>query len=268
MRRALSLLVVLALVTAACGGDDASSGATTALAPVAAPLSTSAASPSTTPAAPTTTDALAPTTTPAPTTTSAPPTTTTTPPGTTAAPTATSAADNREGVELPAAVEGTLLGGLLPEGFDILQLETTTPRAETCPGTVAFGGVQPVAFSETSWASDALTGPFLDVYVARFESADIASEAFGNYRDELIACGEFPEPQTGAIGAFRPGEDPALGEESFATDYTATYQGLPINRFGVVVRVGDSMYSSGLTTVFLEPDPAIVLTTLNDLLGQ
>ncbi len=161
-----------------------------------------------------------------------------------------------------------MLEGEVPQGFDILQTDTNIPRAETCPGTASFGGIGPVAYSESTWASNALTGPFLDIYIARFESVEAASTALNNYRKELIACGEFPEAETGAVGSFRPGEDPELGDESFGTDFTATVQGLAVNRYGVVVRVGDSIYSSGLTSVFLEPDPAIVLAALDSFLGQ
>ncbi len=193
------------------------------------------------------------------TTTEAPPTTTAPPPITTEAP--ASAA-------LPGAVEGALLEGQTPEGFDTLQTVSNIPRSETCPGTPAYGGIGPVAYSESVWARDPLTGPFLDVSITRFESAEAASEAFNSYRTEVVACGEFPEPSTGAIGSFSYGENPGLGDESFGTDYTATFQGLPVNRYGVLVRVGDSMYSSGATHVFVDPDKAIVLEALNTFLGQ
>lgn len=125
-----------------------------------------------------------------------------------------------------------------------------------------------MAYSEAVWANDPLTGPFLDLSITRFESAEVASEAFNNYMTEIVACGEFPEPSTGAIGAFTYGEDPALGDESFGTDYTAFFQGLPVNRYGVLVRVGDSIYSSGATHVFVDPDKATVLEALNTFLGR
>ena len=249
----------MAFAAAACGGSDDPPPATEAAAPT-----TAAPAPTTTeaPPPPTTTEAPPPTTTeaPPPTTTEAPPPTTTeAPPPTTTAPAA---------VAVPPAVEGTLLEGQTPEGFDTLQTATNTPRAETCPGTPSYGGIVPVAYSESVWAADPLTGPFLDVSVSRFESADVASAALNNYIEEVVACGEFPEPTTGAVGAFTLGEDPGLGDESFGTDYTATFQGLPVNRYGALARVGDSLYSSGATHVFVDPDKALVLAALDTFLGQ
>ena len=169
---------------------------------------------------------------------------------------------------MPAAVEGALLEGQTPEGFDTLQTNSNTPRAETCPGTPAYGGIVPVAYSEAVWADDPLTGPFLDVSITRYESPDVASQAINNYIEEVVACGEFAEPSTGALGAFILGENPVLGDESFGTDYTATFQGLPVNRYGVLVRIGDSLYSSGSTHIFVDPDKEIVLGALNVFLGQ
>lgn len=257
MRRVSALVVVLALIAAACGGaDDDAPPATEAAAPTtAAPttVATTEAPPPTTAAPPPTTEAAAPTTAPPPATTEAPPPTTT---------------EASAGVALPGAVEGALLEGRTPEGFDTLQSATNIPRHETCPGTPAYGGLLPVAYSEAMWAADPLTGPFLDVSISRFESAEAASEAFNNYKAEIVACGEFPEPSTGAIGAFTYGEDPGLGDESFGTDYTATFQGLPVNRYGVLVRVGDSIYSSGATHVFVDPDKATVLEALSTFLGR
>lgn len=236
MRRISALFVVLALAAAACAGDDDPPPATEAAAPTTAAPTTAA-----------TTEAPPPTTTEAP------------PPTTEAA---------VEANALPPAVEGALLDGQTPEGFDTLQTATNIPRAETCPGTPAYGGIVPVAYSESVWAADPLTGPFLDVSITRFESDDVASQAFSNYREELVACGEFPEPSTGAVGSFSYGDDPGIDDESFGTDYTATFQGLPVNRYGVVVRIGDSMYSSGATHVFVVPDKALVLAALDIFLGQ
>lgn len=258
MRRISALFVVLALVAAACGGADDDP-----------PPATEAAAPTT--AAPTT---VATTEAPPPTTTAPPPTTTETPPPTTAAPPPTTTeappptTEAAAAAALPSAVDGTLLEGQTPAGFDTLQTATNIPRAETCPGTPAYGGLLPVAYSESIWAADPLTGPFLDVSISRFESAEVASEAFNNYKVEVVACGEFPEPSTGAIGAFSYGDDPGLGDESFGTDYTATFQGLPVNRYGVLVRIGDSIYSSGATHVFVDPDKPTVLEALNTFLGQ
>ena len=255
----MALSLSIAFLVAACGGSDDPPAATEAAAPT-----TAAPAPTTTEAPPpTTTEAPPPTTTeaPPPTTTAAPPPTTTEapPPTTTEAPAA---------VAVPPAVEGTLLEGQTPEGFDTLQSTSSTPRSETCPGTPSYGGIVPVAYSESVWAADPLTGPFLDVSVSRFESADVASAALNNYVEEVVACGEFPEPTTGAVGAFTLGEDPGLGDESFGTDYTATFQGLPVNRYGALVRIGDTLYSSGSTHVFVDPDKAIVLEALNTFLGQ
>lgn len=256
MRRISALFVVLALAAAACGGDDDPPPATEAAAPTT--VVTTESPP------PTTTEAPPPATTeaPPPTTAAPPPTTTEAPP-----PTTTEAAAPEAGA-LPPAVEGTLLEGQTPEGFDTLQTATNIPRAETCPGTPAYGGIVPVAYSESVWAMDPLTGPFLDISISRFESADVASQAINNYIEEVVACGEFPEPSTGAVGAFVEGEDPGLGDESFGTDYAATFQGLPVNRYGVLVRIGDSIYSSGATHVFVDPDKATVLAALNTFLGQ
>ena len=258
MRRISALFAVLALVAAACGGsdDDPPPATETAAPTTAAPTTvatTAAPPPPTTAAPPPTTE------TPPPTTAAPPPTTTEAPPPTTEAP---------AGAALPGAVEGALLEGETPAGFDTLQTATNIPRPETCPGTPAYGGLLPVAYSEAVWAADPLTGPFLDVSITRFESVEVASEAFNSYRTEIVACGEFPEPSSGAIGAFTYGDDPALGDESFGTDYTATFQGLPVNRYGVLVRVDDSIYSSGATHVFVDPDKTTVLEALNTFLGR
>ena len=260
MRRISALFVVLALAAAACGGDDDPPPATEAAAPTTAATTTAA-----------TTEAPPPTTSeapPPPTTEAPPPTTAAPPPTTTEAPPPTTEAAAEEANALPPAVEGALLEGQTPEGFDTLQTATNIPRAETGPGTPAYGGIVPVAYSESVWAADPLTGPFLDVSISRFESPDAASQAFNNYIVEVIACGEFPEPSTGAVGAFSEGENPGLGDESFGTDYTATFQGLPVNRYGVLVRIGDSIYSSGATHVFVDPDKATVLEALDTFLGQ
>lgn len=260
MRRISALFVVLALAAAACGGDDDPPPATEAAVPTTAATTTAA-----------TTEAPPPTTSeapPPPTTEAPPPTTAAPPPTTTEAPPPTTEAAAEEANALPPAVEGALLEGQTPEGFDTLQTATNIPRAETCPGTPAYGGIVPVAYSESVWAADPLTGPFLDVSISRFESPDAASQAFNNYIVEVIACGEFPEPSTGAVGAFSEGENPGLGDESFGTDYTATFQGLPVNRYGVLVRIGDSIYSSGATHVFVDPDKATVLEALDTFLGQ
>ncbi len=260
MRRISALFVVLALAAAACGGGDDPPPATEAAAPTTAAPTTVA-----------TTEAPPPTTTeapPPPTTEAPPPTTAAPPPTTTEAPPPTTTEAAAEANALPPAVEGALLEGQTPEGFDTLQTATNIPRAETCPGTPAYGGIVPVAYSESVWAADPLTGPFLDVSISRFESPDVASQAFNNYIVEVIACGEFPEPSTGAVGAFSEGENPGLGDESFGTDYTATFQGLPVNRYGVLVRIDDSIYSSGATHVFVDPDKATVFEALNTFLGQ
>lgn len=262
MRRIPALFVVLALAAAACGGDDDPPPAAEAAAPTTV-ATTEAPPPTTAAPAPATTAAPPPTTAAPPATTEAPPPTTTQAP-----PPPTTEAAAAEAIALPAAVEGTLLEGRTPETFDTLQTATNIPRAETCPGTPAYGGIAPVAYSESIWAADPLTGPFLDVSVARFESAEAAGEAFSNYREEVVACGEFPEPTTGAVGSFSYGDDPGLGDESFGTDYTATFQGLPVNRYGALVRVGDSIYSSGATYIFVEPDKALVLAALDVFLGQ
>lgn len=169
--------------------------------------------------------------------------------------------------QTPAVVEGTLLEGSAPEGLDNLFSETTTPLAETCPGTVAFGGAEPVAFSGAVWVQDATTGPFLDVWVARFESPEVASGAIQSLSAELIACGEFVDPGTTALGSFSPGADPGLGDESFGVDYSGVVAGFPVNRYGAVVRIGDTLYSSALAALFAQPDMAAVMQALNAILG-
>ncbi len=252
--RVLALLLSVMIVGYACSSDDDPPPATEA---------TAAA----TTAAPPTTQAPPPTTTLPPTTTAPPPPTTTAPPPTTApavaAPIPTAVPER----EVPHAVEGVLLEGQTPEGYDSLLFSTNVVRTEVCPGTLAFGGLWPVAHSEAQWAIDPLTGPIIDVFVTRFESAEMASEALNKWSEDLIACGEFPEPESGALGSFSVGEDPAVGDESFGINYTATFQGLPINRYGVYVRVGDSLYVSGATFIFVEPEKPVVLEALDAILG-
>ena len=248
---------------AACGSSDDEPPATAAEAPA-----TTAAAATTTEAPVVTTTTAAPVviTTEAPvvTTTTAAPVVTTT----TAAPVEEPEAEEvEEAPATPAAVEGTLLEGSTPEGFENLQSATTTPRAETCPGIATFGDIEPVAYSAAVWVRDLLTGPFLDVWIARFESPEVASEVLSVYGAGLIECGEFTEAETGAVGSFSIGEDPALGDESFGVDYEGIVSGLPVNRYGTAVRVGDSIYSAGLAAVFVEPDIAAVMHSLNAILG-
>ncbi len=169
--------------------------------------------------------------------------------------------------QTPAAVDGTLLEGSAPEGLDNLFSETTTPIAETCPGTAAFGGAEPVAYSGAVWVRDPTTGPFLDVWVARFESAEVASAAIESFGAELIACGEFVDPATTALGSFSPGADPDLGDESFGVDYAGVVAGFPVNRYSAAVRIGDTLYGSGLAALFVDPDIAAVMGALNAILG-
>ena len=167
----------------------------------------------------------------------------------------------------PAAVEGTLLEGSTPEGLDTLLSETTMPVAETCPGTAIFGGVEPVAFSAATWVRDPTTGPFLDVWAARFDSAEVAAQAIKDYDAELIACGEFVEPRTTALGAFSPGDTPEVGDESYGHDYAGIVAGFPVNRYSVTARVGDTIYHAGFAVLFVDPDVAAVLGAINAILG-
>lgn len=169
--------------------------------------------------------------------------------------------------QTPAAFEGTLLEGSAPEGLDNLFSETTTPIAETCPGTPAFGGAEPTAYSAAVWVQDATTGPFLDAWIARFESPEAASVALADFETELIACGEFVDLGTTALGSFSPGADPGLGDESFGVDYAGNVAGFPVNRYSAVVRIGDTLYGSGLAALFTEPDVAAVMHALNAILG-
>ncbi len=167
----------------------------------------------------------------------------------------------------PAAVEGTLLEGATPEGLDNLLSETTSPVAETCPGTAIFNGVEPIAYSGATWVRDLTTGPFLDVWAARFSSAEVAAAAIKDYDVELIACGEFVETRTTALGSFRPGENPGVGDESYGHDYSGIVAGFPVNRYSVTARVGDTIYHAGLAVLFLDPDVAAVLHAINAILG-
>ena len=132
---------------------------------------------------------------------------------------------------------------------------------------MAFGGAEPVAFSGAVWVRDATTGPFLDVWIARFESAEVASAAIQSLSAELIACGEFVDPGTTALGSFSPGADPGLGDESFGVDYAGVVASFPVNRYGAVVRIGDTLYSSALAALFAEPDVAAVMHALNAIGG-
>ena len=260
MQRILTSLLVFAVVLAACGSSDDEPPTTAAEAlATTAPAATTTQAPvvTTTTAAPVATTTEAPVVT---TTTAAPIVTTTT-----AAPVEEPEAP--EAPATPAAVEGTLLEGSTPEGFENLQSSATTPRAETCAGIATFGEIEPVAYSAAVWVRDLLTGPFLDVWIARFESPEVAAEALSVYGAGLIECGEFTEAETGAVGSFSIGEDPALGDESFGVDYEGIVSGLPINRYGTAVRIGDSIYSAGLAAVFVEPDTAAVLHSLNAILG-
>ena len=64
-----------------------------------------------------------------------------------------------------------------------------------------------------------------------------------------------------------PGADPGLGDESFGVDYAGNVAGFPVNRYSAVVRIGDTLYGSGLAALFTEPDVAAVMHTLNAILG-
>lgn len=257
MRRTLVLLLVSALVAAACSSDSESSSGDTATEAV-----TTAAPAVTTTAAPAATTTAAPAVT---TTTAAPVVTTTT-----AAPvvTTTTAAPPDTAPALPGAVEGALLDGATPEGLVNLMAESNTPLTETCPGTPIFGGAAPTAYSLARWVRDTTTGPFLDVWVTRFESAEVASQAINDYNAELIGCGEFLEPTNGVLGTFVAGANPELGDESFGHDYAGTISGFGINRYSVTARVGDTIYHSGLAVLIVAPDPAVVLQALNAILGS
>lgn len=164
-------------------------------------------------------------------------------------------------------MEGTLLEGTTPEGFDNLQSAGTTSRAEICPGIASYGDVEPIAYSFAVWVRDPLTGPFLDVFVVRFETPEAASEALSSYRQGLIDCGEFVDVDTGALGQFALADDPGLGDESFSVTYEGLVQGLPVLRYAVAVRIGDSLYSAGLASIFVAPDTAIPLGALELILG-
>ena len=263
MRRISVLFCVIALVGAACGSDSEPSFDDTA-ATTAAPVVTTTEAPvvTTTTAAPVVT-----------TTTAAPIVTTTT-----AAPAEEPEAEEPEAEEpeaeepeaappLPGVVEGTLLEGATPETIENLVSATNTPAAETCPGTAIFSGVVPIAYSAATWARDTTTGPFLDVWAAQFESVEVATQAIADYDAELIACGEFVEPSTSALGAFAPGENPGVGDESYGYDYAGIVSGFPVNRYSIAARVGDTVYQAGFAALFVEPDAAAVLHSINALLG-
>ena len=164
------------------------------------------------------------------------------------------------------SVEGVLLDGQTPAGYDTLLSETTAPRLETCPGTPIFGGRVPVAYSGSVWLVAEGIGPFLDGFVARFASEDEASAAIKAFDSELIACGEFLDPGTTVQGRFTRGVDPGLGDESFASEYSGSLGAVPVNRTGLTVRVGDTIYSTSQTQAFSAADPAVALQALQTIL--
>ena len=256
MHRVLVLFCVIALVGAACGSDSETASDDTA----AAPATTAAPVVTTTEAPVVTTTTAAPVVT---TTTAAPIVTTTTD-----APADEPEAEEPEAAPpLPGVVDGTLLEGSTPETIENLVNETNTPATETCPGTAIFSGVAPIAYSAATWARDTTTGPFLDVWAAQFESVEVAAQAIADYDAELIACGEFVEPSTSALGAFASGENPGVGDESYSFNYAGIVSGFPVNRYSIAARVGDTVYQAGLAALFVEPDAAAVLHSINALLG-
>ena len=260
MRRLLALFCVLALVGAACGSDSEPSSDDT----VAAPATTAAPVVTTTETPVVTTTTAVPVVT---TTTAAPVVTTTTAAPIVTTTTAAPAQEPEAAPSLPGVVEGTLLEGATPETLENLVSETNTPATETCPGTVIFNGVAPIAYSAATWARDTTTGPFLDVWAAQFESVEVATQAIADYDAELIACGEFVEPSTSALGAFTSAEDPGIGDQSYGFDYAGIVSGFPVNRYSIAARVGDTVYQAGLAALFVEPDAAAVVHAITALLG-
>ncbi|MEM7338357.1 MAG: lipase family protein [Actinomycetota bacterium] len=164
------------------------------------------------------------------------------------------------------AVEGTLLDGATPEGYATLVAETNTPLAETCPGTLAFDGAAPVGYSSSAWAVTQGLGPFLDVIVARFDTEATAESALAAYEAELIACGTFIDPTTGAEGQYSAGDDPQLADGSFRVDYTGNLSGVPVSRVSIAARSGDTIYISSQSQGFTDAQPDIAVEALDTML--
>jgi len=155
-----------------------------------------------------------------------------------------------EAEQTEAAVDGVLLEGATPEGYDTLTNDTTAPQFETCPGTPIFGGGTPLAYSASTWQVAPVVGPFLDVWVARFDSPDEAAAAIAALDAELIDCGEFVDPATTARGSFSRADSPGLGDDSYTHEFTGNLAGIPVGRFMATVQVGDIVYGSAQSQAF------------------
>ena len=166
------------------------------------------------------------------------------------------------------AVDGTLLDGVTPPGYDDLVDEGTAPPLEACPGTPRFGGLAPVAYSSSVWAVEAVTGPFLDAFVARFASPAEASAAIQAHDRELIGCGTFIDPVTTAEGSFARVDAPAMGDESFATTFSGGLGAIPVSRYGLVVRVGDTLYGASESRGFTGADPDVARAAVEVMLAS
>ena len=179
------------------------------------------------------------------------------------------------------AVAGTLFGGAsggqrgqwgvrahgaAPAGYDLLVRESTAPPVETCPGTPAFGGRTPVAFSSAMWGVEELVGPFVDGFVARFASAQEAAAALTAYDAELVDCGSFIDPVTTAEGSYTRLDPPGLGDDSYHYEFGGSLGGIPVFRVTLLARVGDTVYGSSESRPFAEADAGIAREALESIL--
>ncbi|MCP3912415.1 MAG: hypothetical protein GY713_15835 [Actinomycetia bacterium] len=164
------------------------------------------------------------------------------------------------------AIDGVLFDGVTPDGYDTLVSDTTGPRLETCPGTPIFGGRVPVAYSASVWVVEIGLGPFLDGFVARFESEEEAAAAIQAFDAELVECGRFTDPTTTAEGSFSRSIDPGLGDESYGHEFSGDLAGFPVSRVSYTARVGDTIYSSSQSQGFVAAEPEVVLEALGAIL--
>ena len=164
------------------------------------------------------------------------------------------------------AVDGVLFDGVTPDGYDLLVTETTAPRSEICSGTPSFGGRTPVAFSSSHWAVNFGVGPFLDGFVARFESESEAKVAIEAFDTGLVGCGTFVDPITTARGSFARIDGPGLGQESYGHEFTGRLGGVTVSRIGYLVRVGDTIYNAFHSEGFVAANPAVAINALTAVL--
>ena len=166
------------------------------------------------------------------------------------------------------AIDGTLLDGQTPGQYQTLTGESNNPPTEICPGTPIYGGLPPVAFSQSAWVVDDGIGPFLDVSVTQFESPTQAAAAMAAVDRELVDCGTFTDQATTAQGSFTRAEAPGIGDESVAHTYAGTVSGFGVNRVMLTVRVGDTLYSASQTAAFVGADRGVAVEAIEAMLGS